>query len=1002
MLSFLLVVGTVTTVPAYAGSEAGPAEGTSQSVEGPTVVSAEALEGAASVVGGGDQDGAAPSTPPGTSGAGDDGGTAGSATGPDPADPADPDAGPDEGPGPAGPAGPDGPDGPATDDPATGPDGPDPAVPAPADASDQSTEPAPPAQAEESDQPDQPAEPDQADTTDETGSKTSSKDEKAAKAKDTKAASAGGSGDLAPLAATTDLSGIYTIASILPGAKVFDIPAASRQDGAFAQIYTPNTTPAQRFRLERQRDGSYVIINVNSGKALDVRQGRAESSNLIWQYAPNGTAAQRWELVPTGDPDGSYSIHTMLDRKLALGLVRGASTNGTGLQLQRARAVSAQKFLLKEIRPVIANGYYIIHTKSSDKVLDIASAGTANGAKLQIYQDNDTFAQRFRVVYDAKTGYYTLTNVNALKPLDVVGSGTRDGTAVALHKANSTPAQRWTIVDNGKGVYRLYAACSGLVLEVKGGKTANRTGVHTSRVKKANAAQLWTFERAPLVPNKSIITLNSALGTVLDVKANGITKGTRVQTYTANNTQAQKFRAVAVGGGAYRIECLNSGLVLGLSGSNVVMTPYTKATTQHWKFRLVYSGGSYFFLQNGNGQVLDVAGASKKAGANVKVNPRRNSLSQSWKLVPTTAVGDGIYVVASALDTNMVLDIRAASLDNGAALQLYEANGTFAQKFSFVGNADGTCRIVPLNSSKPLEVKNELLDPASGQGTVQQWTWRAGSETSKRQTWKVEYVGDGEFRISSILGAGTSCLEVRDGNTVNSTEVLVSKKRSSSAQLFRFTNFTSTGAYKKAPLDGIDVSSWQPADIGSRVNYDFMIVKATGGTTYTNPLFMAQANSALERGKKLGLYHYAAEYKGQNSAVSEARHFVNGIRAYIGRAVLFLDYEEDVPGVDKVWIKKFCDEVYRLTSVKCNIYTSGSWAQSKINGLWTELGVMLWQANYWYDRLYYGYSHANTPMVSCNIYQYTSQGRLSGYNGNLDLNLFYGSTATWDYWAARR
>jgi N-acetylmuramoyl-L-alanine amidase/lysozyme len=117
---------------------------------------------------------------------------------------------------------------------------------------------------------------------------------------------------------------------------------------------------------------------------------------------------------------------------------------------------------------------------------------------------------------------------------------------------------------------------------------------------------------------------------------------------------------------------------------------------------------------------------------------------------------------------------------------------------------------------------------------------------------------------------------------------------------------------------------------------------------------------------------------------------------------LFLDYEEDLPGDDRAWITAFCNEVYRLTGVKCGIYASGSWAQNNIKGLWDELGVPLWQANYPYNRDHYSYTHAYTPMVPCNIHQYTSRGRFPGYSGNLDLNVCFGSSATWDYWASRR
>jgi GH25 family lysozyme M1 (1,4-beta-N-acetylmuramidase) len=803
------------------------------------------------------------------------------------------------------------------------------------------------------------------------------------------------------LFAVPDLSGVYTIGSLLPGSKTLDIPGASQENGAYVQIYTPNTTPAQRFRIARQSDGFYIITNLASGKVLDVRAGVAQSGTPVWQYALNHTNAQKWEILATDSSNSSYYLRSRVGTNLYLDVKGGSSANGTQLHIYQGNATAAQKFSLNKIGRSINDGYYIIHTKSSGKVLDVAGSGTASGTNLQIYESNNSFAQKFHVAYDAASGYYTITNASAMKPIDVAGAGAANGTNVAIYAANGTAAQRWTIAGDGQGSYRIYAACSGLVLDVQGAGLANGTNVQTYVSNNTNA-QKWTFEPTVLVVDGSIATIQSALGTVLDAAGNGTADGTNIQTYTANGTQAQKFKVTAVSGGYYRIECLNSGKVLSLSGTNVVLSTYISAGSQHWRPVPAGAGGSYLILENGNGKALDVSGGSKSAGANVQVYARNNTEAQRWRLNATALIADGVYELPSALDTGKVLDIADGSQADGAALQLYAANGTFAQKFSFVKNAKGSYRIIPLNSSKPLEVKDGLIDAATGRGTVWQWTWRSGDATGTVQDWRIEYAGGGNYRILSVLGNGTSCLEVKDGSTADRAEVIVAKRSSSQAQLFKLTGFSSTGSYIPAPLDGIDVSSHQPADIGNRVNYDFMIVKATGGTTYTNPYYVTQANSALVRGKKLGFYHYAGEYHGQNNAVAEAWHFVNGIRSYVGRAALFLDYEEDLPGDDRLWVTAFCNEVYRLTGVKCGIYASGSWARDNINGLWDELGVPLWQANYPYNRDQYGYTHAYTPMVPCSIHQYTSRGILAGHGSNLDLNVCFGSSVAWDYWAARR
>ncbi len=56
-------------------------------------------------------------------------------------------------------------------------------------------------------------------------------------------------------------------------------------------------------------------------------------------------------------------------------------------------------------------------------------------------------------------------------------------------------------------------------------------------------------------------------------------------------------------------------------------------------------------------------------------------------------------------------------------------------------------------------------------------------------------------------------------------------------------------------LNGIDVSSHNPLDL-TKVPGDFAIIKATEGTSYTNPLMANHIKQAKAAGKLFGLYHY--------------------------------------------------------------------------------------------------------------------------------------------------
>ena len=91
-------------------------------------------------------------------------------------------------------------------------------------------------------------------------------------------------------------------------------------------------------------------------------------------------------------------------------------------------------------------------------------------------------------------------------------------------------------------------------------------------------------------------------------------------------------------------------------------------------------------------------------------------------------------------------------------------------------------------------------------------------------------------------------------------------------------------------MNGIDVSSWQNGIDFGVVPCEFVIIKATGGTGYTNPDYARAVENALANHKKIGLYHYAREVGYAGSPESEADYFISRAQYYLGRALLALDW----------------------------------------------------------------------------------------------------------------
>ena len=201
-------------------------------------------------------------------------------------------------------------------------------------------------------------------------------------------------------------------------------------------------------------------------------------------------------------------------------------------------------------------------------------------------------------------------------------------------------------------------------------------------------------------------------------------------------------------------------------------------------------------------------------------------------------------------------------------------------------------------------------------------------------------------------------------------------------------------------LYGIDVSSNQPANICSLVDYDFAIVKATGNPpgyawNYKNPFMEQQVEDALSKTGCAGLYHFTFG----RSAKEEADLFCDTVADYVGRVMLVIDYEGSATSNGREWLRAFAQRVKYRTGVNPVVYASSSVIRAQdLEGLAEEENLSLWSANYYlgYQTIYgYDTSACKADVPSAALWQFTSQGVLDGYGGYLDLDVFYGDAETW-------
>lgn len=196
-------------------------------------------------------------------------------------------------------------------------------------------------------------------------------------------------------------------------------------------------------------------------------------------------------------------------------------------------------------------------------------------------------------------------------------------------------------------------------------------------------------------------------------------------------------------------------------------------------------------------------------------------------------------------------------------------------------------------------------------------------------------------------------------------------------------------------MHGIDISGWQEDLDLAQVPCDFAIIKATQGVGYVSDACDPHVQQAIALGKPFGFYHYV----NGAGAVAEADFFVDSCANYFGKGIPCIDWEsiQNAAWGNTGYLMKLVKRVIDRTGVKPLIYASASafpWdvAQALDCGAW----VAQYASN---DATGYQDSPWNEGAYDCVIRQYSSAGRLAGYNGNLDLDKAYMDAEGWARYA---
>lgn len=192
---------------------------------------------------------------------------------------------------------------------------------------------------------------------------------------------------------------------------------------------------------------------------------------------------------------------------------------------------------------------------------------------------------------------------------------------------------------------------------------------------------------------------------------------------------------------------------------------------------------------------------------------------------------------------------------------------------------------------------------------------------------------------------------------------------------------------------GIDISNHNSSIDFNKVKadgVDTIIMKATEGGSYLDPMLEENYKQALGKGFSIGFYHFLYEL---SDPKRQANWFWQNIKDKEFNVIPVLDAERNNNNkFNKETYTKFCldflEEFKRLSGIDCILYTYTSFANNLMDNRLRP--YKLWEANYYTNN---GQRHNRRGLT--NIWgkdivghQYTSTGKVNGIATNCDLNDF--------------
>lgn len=195
---------------------------------------------------------------------------------------------------------------------------------------------------------------------------------------------------------------------------------------------------------------------------------------------------------------------------------------------------------------------------------------------------------------------------------------------------------------------------------------------------------------------------------------------------------------------------------------------------------------------------------------------------------------------------------------------------------------------------------------------------------------------------------------------------------------------------------GIDISHHQGdislIEVAQNNSIDFALAKLSEGDGFVDDQFTRHSVEAHQAGLLFAGYHYL---RGDVGAINQAKHVKNALGDTGIPVVIDIERTNGSPQPTMAHVQAFVRSATTLGVKVSSLLYLPEWYWSEIGRPLTP-GWDLWQSNYGSnDGKYPGNTSDrwSTMGRAASILQFTSNGRVDGYSGPVDLNAFRGTRA---------